>query len=52
MKKLTTLAATLLASALVWTPAQAQTTLTISSWLPPTHIITKDMLMGLSLIHI
>jgi len=46
MKKLTTLAATLLASALVWTPAQAQTTLTISSWLPPTHIITKDMLMG------
>jgi len=46
MKKLATLAATLLASALAWTPAQAQTTLTISSWLPPTHIITKDMLMG------
>ena len=45
MKKLTTLAATLLASVLAWTPAQAQTTLTMSSWLPPTHVITKDMMM-------
>jgi len=46
MKKLATLAATLLAGAIAWAPAQAQTTLTVSSWLPPTHIITKDMLMG------
>lgn len=45
MKKLATLAATLLAAALAWTPAQAQTTLTMSSWLPPSHIITKDMMM-------
>lgn len=46
MKKLATLAATLLASVLAWTPAQAQTTLTMSSWLPPSHIITKDMMMA------
>ena len=46
MKKLTTLAATLVAGVLAWTPAQAQTTLTMSSWLPPSHIITKDMMMG------
>lgn len=46
MKKLATLAATLLATALAWTPAQADTTLTMSSWLPPSHIITKDMMMG------
>lgn len=46
MKKLATLAATLLAGVIAWAPAQAQTNLTISSWLPPSHIITKDMLMG------
>ena len=46
MKKLASLAAALLAGAIAWTPSQAQTTLTISSWLPPSHIITKDMLMG------
>lgn len=46
MKKLATLAAALLAGFIAWTPAQAQTTLTMSSWLPPSHIITKDMLMG------
>jgi TRAP-type C4-dicarboxylate transport system substrate-binding protein len=46
MKKLASLAATLLAGVIAWAPAQAQTTLTISSWLPPSHIITKDMLMG------
>jgi TRAP-type C4-dicarboxylate transport system substrate-binding protein len=46
MKKLATLAATLLAGALAWAPAQAETTLTMSSWLPPSHIITKDMMMG------
>jgi TRAP-type C4-dicarboxylate transport system substrate-binding protein len=46
MKKLASLAATLLAGALAWAPAQAQTTLTMSSWLPPSHIITKDMMMG------
>ncbi|MDP1653629.1 MAG: TRAP transporter substrate-binding protein [Rhodocyclaceae bacterium] len=46
MKKLTTLAATLVAGVLAWAPAQAQTTLTMSSWLPPSHIITKDMMLG------
>lgn len=46
MKKLASLAAALMAGVIAWSPAQAQTTLTISSWLPPTHIITKDMLMG------
>jgi TRAP-type C4-dicarboxylate transport system substrate-binding protein len=45
MKKIATLAASLLAAALIWTPAQAQTTLTMSSWLPPSHTITKDMMM-------
>ncbi|MBX3677599.1 MAG: TRAP transporter substrate-binding protein [Rhodocyclaceae bacterium] len=46
MKKLATLAATLLAGALISAPAQSETTLTMSSWLPPSHIITKDMMMG------
>jgi TRAP-type C4-dicarboxylate transport system substrate-binding protein len=46
MKKLATLAAALMAGALAWAPAHAQTTLTVSSWLPPSHIITKDMMMG------
>lgn len=46
MKKFATLAATLLAGALISAPAQSQTTLTMSSWLPPSHIITKDMMMG------
>lgn len=46
MKKLASLAAALLAGVIAWTPAQAQTTLTVSSWLPPSHIITKDMMMG------
>ena len=46
MKKIAALAAGLLAGLIAWTPTQAQTTLTISSWLPPSHIITKDMLMG------
>lgn len=46
MKKFATLAATLLAGALVSAPAQSETTLTMSSWLPPSHIITKDMMMG------
>jgi TRAP-type C4-dicarboxylate transport system substrate-binding protein len=45
MKKIATLAASLLAATLIWTPAQAQTTLTMSSWLPPSHTITKDMMM-------
>ncbi len=46
MRRIATLAAGLLAGIIAWTPVQAQTTLTISSWLPPSHIITKDMLMG------
>lgn len=46
MKKVAALAATLMAGLIAWSPAPAQTTLTISSWLPPSHIITKDMLMG------
>jgi TRAP-type C4-dicarboxylate transport system substrate-binding protein len=46
MKKLASLAAALMAGVIAWTPARAATTLTISSWLPPSHIITKDMLMG------
>ncbi len=46
MKKIAALAAGLLAGIMAWTPAQAATTLTISSWLPPSHLITKDMLMG------
>jgi TRAP-type C4-dicarboxylate transport system substrate-binding protein len=46
MKRIAALAAGLLAGIIAWTPVQAQTTLTISSWLPPSHIITKDMLMG------
>lgn len=46
MKKLASLAAALMAGVIAWSPAQAQTTLTVSSWLPPSHIITKDMLMG------
>ncbi|MDP2822289.1 MAG: TRAP transporter substrate-binding protein [Sulfuritalea sp.] len=45
MKKLATLAAALLTTALISAPTQAQTTLTISSWLPPSHLITKDMQM-------
>jgi len=46
MKKIAALAAGLLAGFIAWTPVQAQTTLTMSSWLPPSHIITKDMMMG------
>lgn len=46
MKKLASLAAALMAGVIAWAPARAATTLTISSWLPPSHIITKDMLMG------
>lgn len=48
MKKIALVTATLLAGALAWSPAQAETTLTMSSWLPPSHIITKDMMLGWS----
>ncbi len=48
MKKIAIVTATLLAGVLAWSPAQAQTTLTMSSWLPPSHIITKDMMLGWS----
>ncbi len=38
-------AALAIATIVGWSPAaQAQTTLTMSSWVPPTHLITKDVL--------
>ena len=45
MKKIAIVTATLLAGILAWSPVQAETTLTMSSWLPPSHIITKDMML-------
>lgn len=46
MKKIATLAAALVAGALAWTPAQAETVLTASSWVPPGHPLTANILMG------
>ena len=45
MKKLTSIAATLCLGALVWTPAQAETILTASSWVPPGHPLTANILV-------
>lgn len=46
MKKIMTLAAALVAGTIAWTPAQAETVLTASSWVPPKHPLTTDILMG------
>jgi len=35
-----------LAGAALALPAQAQTTLTMSSWVPPSHPLTKNFLQG------
>jgi len=45
MKRTFTFAAGLFATALVWTPAHSQTTLTASSWVPPRHPLTADILV-------
>ncbi|MCF8199493.1 MAG: TRAP transporter substrate-binding protein [Sulfuritalea sp.] len=46
MKKVMTLAAALVAGTIAWMPAQAETVLTASSWVPPKHPLTTDILMG------
>ncbi|MCF8177369.1 MAG: TRAP transporter substrate-binding protein [Sulfuritalea sp.] len=46
MKKIASITAALIVGALVWTPAQAVTVLTASSWVPPKHPLTTDILMG------
>lgn len=46
MKKIASLAAVVLSGALTWTTAQAETVLTASSWVPPGHPLTANILKG------